>query len=102
MPKRRDGNHALIRDGLRQLGYDVEDTADLGDGFPDLLVVTKQGFVLLDKKSYGFIILLEVKMPGQKLTPKEAKFHARFPGPLYVVRSLEMAVETVQSVERMK
>jgi len=90
MPKRRDINHAEIRDGLRQCGYTVIDTADQGHGFPDMLAVNKK----------GAIILLEVKMPGAKLTPDEVEFHAMFDGPLYIVRSLEMALDLLAGIER--
>jgi len=54
-PKRtkRDSNHAEIRDGLRQLGAIVWDTADLGGGVLDLVVFWR-----------GMGIPVEVKPPG--------------------------------------
>ena len=90
MPKRRDCNHAEIRDGLRKCGFHVTDLADLGKGVPDLLSVTKDGQA----------ILLEVKIPGEKLTPAEERYHAEYPGPIYIVRSVEQAIETMQGVMR--
>jgi len=90
MPKRRDINHVEIRDGLRQAGYYIDDTADHGHGFPDLLSVNKN----------GEIIMLEVKQPGAKLTADEVEYHKHFPGPLYIVRSLEMALDLLAGIER--
>ena len=88
MPKRRDLNHATIRDGLRKLGFHVEDTADLGHGFPDLLANKKN--------REGTAVLLEVKMPGEKLTPAEIIFHQLYPGPIAIVYSLEDAIRALK------
>ena len=65
---RRDGNHALLRDALRALGYTVADTASLGNGFPDLVV-----------RNETDILLVEVKDPekpasARKLTRDECAF----------------------------
>jgi len=80
--KRVDLNHGEIRDGLRKAGYNVTDTHDLGHGFPDLCVIAGET-----------IILLEVKRPGEKLTPDEVKFFAEAGyAPVYVVHSLEKAI----------
>jgi len=43
--KRTDANHAAIRDGLRQLGYDVLDLSDVGGGVPDLCVRNPDGWM---------------------------------------------------------
>lgn len=45
--RRTDSNHAEVRDFLRKAGCVVEDTSDVGRGFPDLLVKTPKGAVLL-------------------------------------------------------
>ena len=66
--RRVDRNHAAIREGLRKLGYTVWDTSRLGGGFPDLLVWDKRR-----------LILVEVKMPGERLTVDELAFHKLFP-----------------------
>lgn len=65
---RRDGNHALLRDALRSLGYTVADTASLGNGFPDLVV-----------HDGHHVLLVEVKDPlkpasARKLTKDERAF----------------------------
>ena len=79
-----DAAHAEIRDGLRDLGYEVWDCHKYGSGFPDLLVLVNGEFNLLEIKSkYG------------TLKPREQDFFARFSGPgrAYVVKSLEDAIE---------
>ena len=43
----RDANHKEILKALRDAGLRVFDTAALGDGFPDLVVVRKDGTVRL-------------------------------------------------------
>jgi hypothetical protein len=84
--KRRDNHHAEIRDGLRAAGYFCHDTADAGHGYPDLTCLCKNNFVT---------VLLEVKTPGETLTPSEEHFHTNnfYPGPLAIVTSLESAIE---------
>jgi len=77
--RRVDRNHAEIRDGLRRCGYSVWDCSRFGDGFPDLLL-----------RVGGAVLLLEVKMPREGLTPKEEAFGAIFP--VHVVHSLEEAL----------
>lgn len=82
---RRDSTHRDIRDGLRRLGCDVEDTADLGDDFPDLVVGYR-----------GITYLLEVKSPGKKLRPGQAeKMRAWRGGPRVKVESLADAMKAV-------
>lgn len=77
-----DSAHAEIRDGLRQLGYEVWDCSRYGDGFPDLLV-----------KHGDNLVLLEIKSEYGKLKPLEKKFHAQFIGAqVYIVKSLEDAM----------
>ena len=81
--KRVDANHAEIRDGLRDLGFDVFDSSMFGKGFPDLIVRGK-----------GRVILLEIKDGNAKLTDAESKFHDMFSGlGVYIVRTLYEAIE---------
>jgi hypothetical protein len=60
----------------------VVDLGDCGKGIPDLLAVRNR-----------LVTLLEVKMPGEKLTPAEEKFHAEYPGEIAIVYSAEEAIE---------
>ncbi|RCK72784.1 MAG: hypothetical protein ANABAC_1318 [Anaerolineae bacterium] len=87
--KKTDLNHTEIREGLRKAGYFVWDTHELGRGFPDLLVVSKA----------GVIVLLEVKSPRGKMTPDEQRFYSCFPGHLAVVQSLEEALEYLNKLD---
>jgi len=88
---RTDRNHAEIRDGLRACGVIVKDTSNVGGGFTDLVAAYR-----------GRVHLIEVKMPGEKLTPAEEKFHGEFADCadcLHVVYSLEDALYAVGVME---
>jgi hypothetical protein len=87
---RRDGNHNEIKHVLKQAGYFVFDCADVACGFPDLLVVSKSNIP----------VLLELKMPGEKLTPDEKVFHANYTAPLCIVRSAEEALDTMADFDQ--
>lgn len=79
--KRPDGNQGEIVEVLRALGCLVEVTSDVGRGFPDLVVRTRRGTVLL-------IEVKDCRQPlgKRKLTPDELQFAARW-GTSYVVVS---------------
>jgi len=85
--RRTDGNHAEIRDAMRQAGATVEDLSGSGKGMPDTLVYTADGRLLL----------VEIKMAKGTLTAAQVRFHARFP--VHVVRSVEDALQLVQNVK---
>lgn len=78
-----DANQPEIVAALRAAGYWVQSLAAVGHGFPDLIACKKS----------GAIMLMEVKMPGERLTPDERNWHELFPGPVYVVTSIERALE---------
>jgi hypothetical protein len=91
--KRRDANHADIRDNLRQVpGMRVADTADLGNGFPDLVVGWMGNIHLIEIKD-------ENKPPSkQKLTPDEKKFFAQWEGfRVHRINSFIQALEVLQA-----
>ena len=84
---RRDSNHAAVRDALRRIpGCRVFDAADMGQGFPDLVV----GFM-------GVIRLIEVKdgrlSPSKRrLTKDEKRFHSAWEHlPVFVVNDIDEA-----------
>ena len=81
-----DQQHGAIRDGLRQLGYEVIDTSQIGDDFPDLLAVSKK----------GVIVLLEVKTEGKYPTEGQVRFLTHFTGPCSLVFSLEHALDVMK------
>jgi len=83
---KRDSNEKEIRKGLRALGVYVQNASI--PGWPDLWAGWQ-----------GVNYLLEVKQPGEKLTPLEAEFFATWPGQAAVVHSLTEAM-SVLGIER--
>lgn len=79
-----DGNHTAIVDALRQSGISAVSIASVGGGVPDILA----GF-------RNVTALLEVKMPGEKLTTAEQEWHSRWGGHVAIVDSPEAAVDAV-------
>ena len=84
-----DLNHSEIRDGLRQCGFEVLDLSRAGEGVPDLLVRSKNWYPLF----------MEIKSPGGRLTPAEAKFAAMARGMYFIVYSLEEALERLNEMD---
>lgn len=82
---RKDANEAEIVKGLRDAGATVSDWGD--DGCPDLVV----GF-------RGRNYLMEVKMPGKTLNPKQQKWHTSWNGDSHVVENLDMALWIIGAV----
>lgn len=80
---KRDGNHAEIRDGLRQLGFLVADTGDVGGGFPDLVVARG-----------GIIRLVEVKTANGCLTAEQVAFHRLWQDAVIVAQSIDDVLES--------
>jgi hypothetical protein len=84
-----DGNQAAITGALRQAGCLVQTTHTIGRGFPDLLVSHR-----------GVLALLEVKVPGGKLTPDEVQWHAKWQdAPVYVITGVEEIPALLQTIE---
>lgn len=80
-----DEKHGFIRDGLRQAGYFVRDTSEVGKDFPDLLVVSKSGIA----------VLLEVKTEGEYPSEGQVLFLFRYPGPVSLVFDIDDALEVM-------
>ena len=80
---RTDANHAEIRMALRAAGYSCYDLFRLGQGWPDILVLSKTGIPILG----------EIKSDEGRLTPAEKYFHSNYHGPLEVWRSAEQALD---------
>ena len=82
---RIDQNQPAIVEALRSVGCGVCSLAPIGRGVPDLLVHSPiKGYVLI-----------EVKVPGEKLNATEAAWHAAWRGPVCVVKSVEEALAAV-------
>ena len=85
--KRRDDNQSRIAAFLQDLGALVQDTSQVGDGFPDLVAGHR-----------GRLVLLEVKNPegaGDRMTDDEVDFHQLWRDamglPVYIVRTNDEA-----------
>lgn len=78
-----DANQRAIVTALRQAGVWVRSTAELGGGFPDLLTSYR-----------GYVTLLEVKVPGKKLTPDQVRWFADWDPccPVFVVETIDDAL----------
>ena len=83
---KRDANERAIVEALRAAGYAVQ-TMEQGKGCPDLLVCDPET---------NWLTLLEVKEPGGNLTPAQVKWHAAWPGKVYVVHTPEEALDAVR------
>lgn len=80
--RRTDGNQREIVAALRAAGRAVEIISDVGRGVPDLLVSIG-----------GVNFLLEVKIPGAKLTEDERRWHLAWRGNVAVVTTAQEAVD---------
>jgi len=85
---RIDANQNLIVAGLRDCGYSVAITSQLGSGFPDIIVGSSSG------RNY----LFEIKDPSQppskrKLTKDEEEFKASWRGQYAVIETLDDALK---------
>lgn len=84
-----DRNHTEIVRGLRDAGVRVWDTSRLGSGYPDACCYWP---------ATG-LHLIEIKMPGEKLTEHEAKFHALFEGAaVHIVFGVEDALRKIGAI----
>ena len=83
--KRTDDNQTKVVEGLRGLGYSVRSTAEVGNGFPDL-VVGKWG------RTFLFEVKDPAKIPSKRApTPAEKKFHQTWRGHCAVIETWEEA-----------
>ena len=87
--KKVDTNHQEIRDGLRQLGFEVLDTNKMGGGMSDLVVA-------VDDTTY--FIEIKNKEGRNRMTPDELAFEdmIRERAVYKVVYSIEEAVQLVE------
>jgi len=85
--KRVDENQQEIIDTLKEAGYSVHNTHDLGGGFPDIVVGCDKGNVLA-----------EIKMPGKGLNEKETKWFMSWKGPKVVIYTKGEAVKQIEKV----
>jgi hypothetical protein len=80
---RVDAVQAPIIEALDAVDVECVTLAGVGDGVNDLLCA--------DRKT-SELFLIECKEPGEPLTPKQKKFHARFPYRNHIAHSPAEAV----------
>ena len=51
MRKRRDNTHSQMLKDLRKMGYSIQDTADVGGGFGDMVIARGRNTALLEAKT---------------------------------------------------
>jgi hypothetical protein len=79
-----DGNQAEIVAALRAVGATVQILSAVGDGCPDILVGRN-----------GRNYLMEIKVPGGKLTPDQVEWHCRWRGKAKIVESKQQALKVL-------
>ena len=84
--KRVDSNQKQVVQELRDLGFSVALTYQLGKGFPDFVV----GFNDL------FNIPVELKSKGGKLTEDEIEFHKNYKGYIIIAFSTEDVIDGIR------
>jgi hypothetical protein len=84
---KRDENESAIIKAFKNMGCQVQTLSDAG--VPDLLVSVGG--------SSG-MILVEIKMPGKHLNPKQVQFFNDWHGHCYIARDLDDVVRIVESV----
>lgn len=77
----KDSNENFLTGCLRKMGWTVQTTNQVGNGFPD--AIATRG---------GIIVLIEFKLevqakPETQLTKPQLIFREKWPAPIYIVRS---------------
>jgi len=89
--RRVDANHGEIRQGLRDMGWDVLDLSGAGDGIPDLCVYIAAGIPHFLELKDG-----DKPLSAQALTKAQEKWHAYCWQVTSKVRSLPEAIEALE------
>jgi hypothetical protein len=71
--RRKDGNQNAIAAHLESLGWICLDLSRLGSGCPDMAVGRP-----------GYMALVEVKQPGETLTPDQVEFRKKWDAPYFI------------------
>jgi len=89
-----DSNQSSIVKAMRSVGATVQPLHTLGQGVPDLLCAVT-----------GICFLVEVKdgakpPSAQKLTPDQIDWHKAWAAPVYIVNSVDQAIDLVQQLKK--
>lgn len=90
---RTDDNQALIAQALRQAGYTVLDLSAVGGGAPDLAVGGVDRRTGLSANWF-----LEIKTSSGQLNARQRNWIARWRGPVFVVRTIDDALQAVGAI----
>lgn len=98
-----DAQHAAVRDGLRALGWTVEDYSHVGGGVPDLQISIGPALPFApDKRARGvlngggFAVWVEVKSKGGELTDvQQERLWLRTRAPVIVAECVEDVIEGI-------
>jgi hypothetical protein len=91
---RTDDNQQEIIKAIRSLGASVQSLHKVGQGCPDLLCAVAEFCFLVEVKDGS-------KPPSkQKLTPDQVDWHSKWRSPVYIVNSVQGAVDLVQQLIR--
>lgn len=87
---RKDANHDEIVLALQNIGAKVVDTHNVGQGFPDLMVIYQTT-----------VYLLEIKNPIYRwhLTKAQKEWHSTWKGHAVIVDSIDHALHVVGAIE---
>lgn len=87
-----DRNQPEVIAAMRALGVSVQSLHKVGQGAPDLLcAVAGQTFTVEVKDG-------EKPPSQQKLTPDQIEWHSKWRAPVYIVNSVDQAVDLVQKL----
>jgi len=86
--KRVDNNQAEIVQALRDVGASVQCIHTVGGGCPDIIVGHR-----------GVNLLMEIKSEKGKLNIAESEWHRNWRGHVYIVRSVDIALECLKGIE---
>lgn len=76
-----DANQSDIVEALRAAGFSVQPLSAVGDGCPDLLVGAN-----------GHNVLIEVKVPGERLNNVQKPWHATWKGRAHIAYDVAQAL----------
>lgn len=87
-----DSNQPEVVKVLRSLGVTVQHLHAVGAGCPDLLCAVSGHNFLVEVKDGS-------KVPSaQKLTPDQVEWHTKWAAPVYVINSVEAAIDLVHRI----
>lgn len=93
-----DANQSIVVAAMRKAGASIQPLHTIGQGVPDLLCA-------VDTNSGGVTFLVEVKdgakpPSAQRLTPDQIEWHKNWKAPVYIVNSVETAIDLIWKIKK--